>query len=180
MRNAMEKTREALRKSKEREAKEKKEAKKEKEKQIKKAFALFVDDTDDFIEVKDNFDNDYAQKLNLLFTGRIQEEKIWKIRSESQDQCQSSVLLFMNFYDSEVSKKNHEARKTKENLHIVLLNFYISFVVPLFFTSSLFLFLSYFSDLRMTQRLRCQRQQSAILIPDRDIFKVNILNNVKV
>ena len=71
MRNAMEKTREALRKSKEREAKEKKESKKEK--QIKKAFALFVDDTDDFIEVKDNFDNDYDQNMNLLFTGCIQE-----------------------------------------------------------------------------------------------------------
>ena len=67
----MEKTREALRKSKEREAKEKKESKKEK--QIKKAFALFVDDTDDFIEVKDNFDNDYDQNMNLLFTGCIQE-----------------------------------------------------------------------------------------------------------
>ena len=85
----MEKTREALRKSKEREAKEKKESKKEK--QIKKAFALFVDDTDDFIEVKDNYD--YEQSMNLLFTGCVQEEKIRKIRSETAKPNQSSVLF---------------------------------------------------------------------------------------
>ena len=184
MRDAMEKTKEALRRSKEREAKEKKEAKKQKEKQIKKAFALFVDDTDDFIEVKGNLENDNDQKSDSLFTGRVQEEKTRKIRSIHNDLSQSPVLLFMNFYNSEVSKKRNEGRKLTENLHtsssILSLYLYLYLFFRIYLISSIFLFFFYFSDLRMTKRPRCQRQQSAILIPDRDIFKVNIVNTVKV
>ena len=158
------------------------EAKKQKEKQIKKAFALFVDDTDDFIEVKGNLENDNDQKSDSLFTGRVQEEKTRKIRSIHNDLSQSPVLLFMNFYNSEVSKKRNEGRKLTENLQTSssFLYFYFYLFFRVYLISSIFLFFFYFSDLRMTKRPRCQRQQSAILFPDRDIFKVNIVNTVKV
>ena len=103
-----------------------------------------------------------------------------EIRSELNDQSQSSVLFFMNFYNSEVSKRRNEERKLIENLQTSSLSLYFCLFFRVYLISSIFLFFSYFSDLRMTKRPRCQRQQSAILIPDRDIFKVNIVNTVKV